>query len=170
MPLVYSFPPIENAQSRILILGSMPGVASLRAGEYYAHPRNHFWKVMESLLPETVGAAYDERVLVLSRAGIALWDVLKSCKREGSLDSNIDKAMQIPNDFQSFFLQHQQITRIFFNGSAAEQIFNKRVLPDLTRLTATRLRLPSTSPAHAAMSFERKLAAWREILSIDDSA
>lgn len=164
MALIHSFAPIENKQARILILGSMPGAASLCAGEYYAHPRNHFWKVMASLIPVRAEATYAERVMALKHAGIAVWDVLQSCRREGSLDSNIDKAVQTPNDFQSFFMHHSKIRHVFFNGSAAEQIYQKSVLPDLTVQHMTYLRLPSTSPAHAALSFERKLEAWKAIL------
>ena len=142
----------------------MPGEASLRAGEYYAHTRNHFWRVMRALLSIDAEASYAQRVKAITASGIAVWDVLRSCKREGSLDSNIDKGSQVPNDFQSFFKQHYGITHVYFNGSAAEQIFKKRVLPDLKTPPMEYLRLPSTSPAHAALSFEQKLEAWKRIL------
>ena len=164
MSSIYSFVPIETEHAGILILGSMPSEASLLAGEYYAHPRNHFWRVMGALLAVDAEATYAQRLLALNNAGIALWDVLHSCIREGSLDSAIDKASQIPNDFQSFFTHHTKITRVYFNGSMAEQIYRKRVLPFLKVQPLEYLRLPSTSPAHAALSFERKLEAWKPII------
>lgn len=160
MSHIHSFAPLENSSARILILGSMPGEASLRAGEYYAHPRNHFWRMMGALIALDPASDYVHRVNALNSAGIALWDVLHSCKREGSLDANIDKATQTPNDFQGFFAHHSSITHVFFNGSAAEQIYCRMVLPVLKVQPVEYLRLPSTSPANASFSFERKLEAW----------
>lgn len=164
MPTIHSFPPVENADARVLILGSMPGEASLRAGEYYAHPRNHFWRVMGALIALDPAAPYVMRVRSLKQARIAVWDVLHSCSRAGSLDSNIDKATQQANDFQDFFSRHAAITHVFFNGSTAEQIYRRQVMPFVETRPVEYLRLPSTSPAHASLSFERKLEAWRAIL------
>jgi len=157
---IHSFAPLENADARVLILGSMPGVASLRAAEYYAHPRNHFWRMMGALVSLDPASAYAERVKALKSARIALWDVLHSCKREGSLDASIDKATQVTNDFEWFFARHAGITHVFFNGAAAEQIYRRKVLPALKAPHLVYLRLPSTSPANASFSFARKLEAW----------
>ena len=164
MPTIHSFTPIENANATVLILGSMPGEASLRAGEYYAHPRNYFWRMMGALISLEPESPYEQRIHALKSARIAVWDVLHSCMREGSLDANIDKVSQIPNDFQSFFARHANITHVFFNGSAAEQIYRRNVLPVLNVQQIEYLRLPSTSPANASIPFERKLEAWKSIL------
>jgi len=164
MSRIHSFLPITNEHASVLIMGSMPGVASLRAGEYYAHPRNHFWRLMGELIPLDVSASYAARVQALSAAGIVLWDVLYSCNRLGSLDIAIDQASLIPNDFQSFFMRHQKIKHVFFNGSAAENIYRRKVLPGLATPHIEYARLPSTSPANATYSYERKLAAWQAIV------
>jgi hypoxanthine-DNA glycosylase len=163
MSTIHSFAPIENENARILILGSMPGVASLRAAEYYAHPRNLFWRMMGTLISLDPESAYEQRILALISVRIALWDVLHSCTRDGSLDANIDKASQAPNDFHSFFAGHINITHVFFNGSVAEQIFRREVLPDLKLPHIEYLRLPSTSPANASLTFEQKHMAWNAV-------
>ena len=160
---VQSFAPIETADARILILGSMPGEASLRAGQYYAHPRNLFWRIMGELLGTDPGSPYEQRIQALKSARIALWDVLRSCRRKGSLDSNIDHESLVPNDFAAFFLSHPQITRVFFNGAKAEQCYRKHMQPVTGIESIEYLRLPSTSPANASFSYERKLDAWRVI-------
>ena len=160
---VQSFAPIETADARILILGSMPGEASLRAGQYYAHPRNLFWRIMGELLGTDPGSPYEQRIQALKSARIALWDVLYSCRRKGSLDSNIDHESLVPNDFAAFFLNHPQITRVFFNGAKAEQCYRKHMQPVTGIESIEYLRLPSTSPANASFSYERKLDAWRVI-------
>jgi hypoxanthine-DNA glycosylase len=164
MPAIHSFSPIEDAHARVLILGSMPGEASLQAGEYYAHARNHFWRLMGALLGYKPESTYAERVQALKSAGIAVWDVLHSCTREGSLDANIDHATLSANDFRTFFSRHKKITHVFFNGSAAEHIYRRDVLPALNLPQIKYQRLPSTSPANATYSFERKLEAWSALL------
>ena len=162
---VHSFAPIAAASSRILILGSMPGIASLRAGQYYAHPRNAFWPIMAALLGFDPVSAYERRVAALRARGIALWDVLESCTRETRLDSDIDDASIVVNDFAAFFREHPRIDTVCFNGAKAESCHRKHVLPGLTGARAFRYhRLPSTSPAHAAMSVGAKVAAWRVVL------
>lgn len=167
MPTIQSFAPIEPVNPGLLILGSMPGEASLRAGEYYAHPRNYFWRMMGALALLEPESPYEQRVHALKSARIAVWDVLHSCTREGSLDASIDKDSQMPNDFQAFFARHSNITHVFFNGSAAEQIYRRNVLPGLNVQQIEYLRLPSTSPANASIPFERKLEAWKSILQRD---
>ncbi|KUO59976.1 hypothetical protein APF79_09395 [bacterium BRH_c32] len=153
----YSFPPIVDKNSKILILGSMPGERSLQANEYYAHPQNKFWKIMMTIFGESQMLAYSKRLEVLQKNHVALWDVLENCERKGSLDQNI-KA-EIPNDFSSFLYEHNNITHIFFNGGTVEKLFNRHVL---RQGNIVYTKLPSTSPAHAGMSFETKLKIWRE--------
>jgi hypoxanthine-DNA glycosylase len=166
MTRVRSFPPIENVEARILILGSMPGNASLTAGQYYAHPQNLFWRI----LVEATGAGpelpYKARTGALKSQGIALWDVLASCAREGSLDSAIDDATLRANDFISFYRAHPRIAHVFFNGAKAESCYRKHVLPLLADAPAALgyRRLPSTSPANASMSRAHKEEEWRQAL------
>lgn len=160
---IRSFTPVSDADASLLILGSMPGRRSLEMNQYYAHPQNVFWKIMGELLGAHPALCYGERLAILKSSGIALWDVLASCERETSLDSDIQH--ESANDFASFFARHPHITQVFFNGSKAEQCFrrfvqNKQALPPLAFH-----RLPSTSPAHAGLCYADKLQAWRAIVS-----
>lgn len=164
MSAVQSFPPLARTDARILILGSMPGVASLRAGQYYAHPQNQFWKILGQRLGFDPAAPYETRTKALLDARIALWDVLASCQRPGSLDARIHVASAIANDLAGFLAKHPAIERICFNGSTAENLFRRLVQPRLTSPGIPTLRLPSTSPAHAAMTPARKLAIWAAVL------
>lgn len=165
MSFARSFPPIANPDATILILGSMPGQASLAADAYYAHPRNAFWPIMATLLGFAANADYAQRIAALKAARIALWDVLHSCHRPGSLDADIAPDSLLANDLPAFLQQHPAIQRVFFNGAKAEACFRKHIAPSLATTSLRCMRLPSTSPAHAALSFERKLAAWRVILA-----
>ncbi len=160
---IRSFAPIAGRGARILILGSMPGVASLHANQYYAHPQNQFWKLMEALFGIGRSAPYAKRVAALKARRIAVWDVLQSCVREGSLDTRIED--EAANDFRAFFRAHPGITHVFFNGAKAEASFRRQVDVDLPLHFR---RLPSTSPAHAALPYARKLAAWRAILKAEE--
>ena len=164
MARVRSFEPIADRNAEILILGSMPGEASLAAGQYYAHPRNAFWRILSELLDFDAASSYPARVEKLQSARIALWDVLKSCKREGSLDAMIERESQVANDFRAFFRAHDGITRVFFNGAKAEACFARHVPGEIRSGAMSYVRLPSTSPAHASLSFEQKCRAWRTIL------
>ena len=155
---VRSFPPIVSEKSKVLILGSMPGDASLRARQYYAHPRNTFWRIMGELFGVGPSLPYPERLVRLRSAGVALWDSLKVCERPGSLDASITE--EVANDFPGFFAKYPRITHIYFNGRKAEMAFRRRALPLLPNDRHVFTRLPSTSPAHAAMSFEAKVQAW----------
>ena len=158
---VRSFPPIEHRAARALVLGSMPGAASLLAGRYYAYPHNAFWPIMGELFGAGPTICYEKRVLILKRAGLALWDVMASCVREGSLDADIDEESIVPNDFQAFFAAHPQVKHVFFNGAKAEICFYRTVRPHLADGGLNFTRLPSTSPAHASRSLPDKLKAWR---------
>lgn len=165
MARVHGFPPIGQADARILILGSMPSRESLARQQYYAHPRNAFWPILTALLHiETDN--YETRARQVARKRVAIWDVLQSCYRAGSLDSAIDDGSVVTNDFARFFRRHPHIERVFFNGAKAESIYRKHVLPTLSGAAAALplQRLPSTSPAHAGMSLEQKKTAWRALL------
>jgi TDG/mug DNA glycosylase family protein len=167
---VRSFDPVVGSRPRVLILGSMPGVKSLEAGEYYAHPQNAFWRIMEALGVTPADEPYPERLAALKRSGIALWDVLEACERPGSLDTAIVKQSEVPNGITEVLAVHPSIRAVFFNGSKAEQAFRRHVLPALAP-TVARLqfvRLPSTSPARA-IPFEAKLMAWRHAFDSLDS-
>jgi TDG/mug DNA glycosylase family protein len=156
--IVRSFAPVAAADARILILGSMPGVASLEAGEYYAHPRNAFWLIMGALFGAGPNLPYAERVARLKASGVAVWDVLQACERQGSLDSNIRS--EVPNDFAAFFAAQPAIRRIGLNGAKAAATFRKYATHSLPANAEVHV-LPSTSPAHAARSFEVKCDLWR---------
>jgi len=163
---IHSFAPVAAPDARILILGSMPGEASLAAGQYYAHPRNLFWPILGTILDAPLpGLPYAERLAILQQHGIALWDVLHSCERQGSLDSAIATSSIRPNDFVEFFRNHPGIVRVLFNGSLAESAFRRHVQPQLPVCALRCIRLPSTSPAHAALDFAAKLTRWQEALS-----
>lgn len=161
MPHIHSFAPIEDSTASVLILGSMPGKESLRAGQYYAHPRNAFWPIMGDLIGAKPTLPYESRTQLLKTAGIALWDVLASCTRHSSADSDIDAALS--NDFETFFLSHPHITHVFFNGAIAEKYFHKLVQKLLESRQLQYQRLPSTSPANASMSYDQKLNAWKAV-------
>ncbi len=162
-PLVRSFPPITSPQANTLILGSMPGNASLEANQYYAHPRNAFWPILGHLYQFDPSMPYDKRVAAIQAAKVAIWDVLAQCERTGSLDSAIQEGSRVSNDFVTFFAQHPHIQLIAFNGAEAEKSFERFVLPKLSHLQTNRVRLPSTSPAHT-MARDKKLHAWQTAL------
>ena len=129
--LLYSFPPVYDEQARVLILGSMPGTASLQQAQYYAHPRNAFWFIMGELAGARPELDYEQRLDCLRRAGIALWDVLAACQRPGSLDANILSHSQQPNDIAALLQACPLILRVMFNGAAAENLFRRHVRPQL---------------------------------------
>jgi double-stranded uracil-DNA glycosylase len=166
MTKVNSFAPIANPTATILILGSMPSIASIKANQYYAHPRNAFWPIMSKLFNFEASLSYESRIQALKQANIAVWDVLQSCIRLGSLDSAIKKGSRIPNDFSAFLNQHPCIRLIAFNGAEAEQSFNQYVVNNLNLPKLTYVRLPSTSPAHA-IPLAQKIVAWRSIIDIN---
>lgn len=168
MPHVRSFAPIERKDAALLVLGSMPGRASLEAGRYYAHPQNSFWRIMGALLGFETDAPYASRERALKDARIAVWDVLHSCHRDGSLDSSIRDDTLIANDFAAFFRRHRGVERVLFNGTKAEQCYRRHVLRLGIGEDLDYRRLPSTSPANASWPFARKLAAWRSAVAVRD--
>jgi len=162
MKLSQGFTPVSRPDAQILILGSIPGVASLEAAQYYAFPRNAFWKIMDELFAASPELDYTSRLQILKNNHIALWDVIGTCHRPGSLDSAISNDGMVTNDFNHFFKQHVHITHVYFNGQKAGDLFKKRVAPDLGDKYKYQT-LPSTSPANAAKHFTEKLAAWSVI-------
>lgn len=150
----------------------MPGVASLQASRYYAHPRNAFWQIIESLFEIPADADYEQRLDQLLARRVAVWDVLQKCHRRGSLDADIRPSSEKPNDFAAFFANHPDLHTIFFNGRKAEQVFQRKALPAMLRQNP-RLRsrvdqtaflaLPSTSPAMASLRFADKLEQWQAV-------
>jgi len=159
------FAPVARADARILILGSMPGVASLEAAQYYAFPRNAFWHIMGDLFGAGPQLDYPSRLQVLNDNRIALWDVIQACIRPGSLDSSIlDEGMET-NDFRVFFQRHPHIGHVCFNGRKAADLFKKRVNPGLAVQCEYHV-LPSTSPANAGKNYAAKLQAWSVLKEI----
>jgi hypoxanthine-DNA glycosylase len=160
-PLLEGLPPIVGDDARVLILGNMPSVMSLAARQYYGNPRNGFWRITGDIFGFDSSAGYDDRVASLCARGVAVWDVLMHCRREGSLDSAVERNSMVANDFEAFFDAHPTIVDVFFNGAAAEKNFGRLVVLD--RGLRYR-RLPSTSPAQT-MRYEDKLAVWRAALA-----
>jgi hypoxanthine-DNA glycosylase len=165
-----SFPPVTAPDARVLILGSMPGTASLAAGQYYAHPYNQFWRIVGEICAAGPALPYAMRLQRLRARGIALWDVLESCVRPGSLDAAIEHASAVPNDVPGLLRAAPGIRRICCNGATAYHGVRRYFGAELDALGITILRLPSTSPANAGWSFARKLAAWRVALEAQDAA
>lgn len=157
--MIHSFGPIADDTCRILILGSIPGGESLRKRQYYGHGRNSFWRVIYALFGEVYEQDYERRTEFLLKHNIALWDVIKSCKREGSLDSHIKDP--VINDFPSFFKEHPGITHVFFNGQIAYELFKRYIGFDFKGMSFTYLK--STSPAHA-ITYEDKLNDWHKVI------
>jgi hypoxanthine-DNA glycosylase len=164
-PILESFPFVAEADARVLILGSMPGVESLRQQQYYAHPRNAFWPIMAELFGFDANLPYAQRLQALRSNRVALWDVAHRCVRPGSLDSDIEHASVEPNDFEALLQSHPDIRDICFNGRKACELFRRLVAPKLESVPERHL-LPSTSPAHAAMRFSEKLTQWRLIRTL----
>lgn len=158
------FPPIHDRRAQVLILGSFPSQRSLRKHQYYAHPQNGFWPIMGGVLGTRLEIPYAKRKRVLKKNRIALWDVIARARRPGSLDSSIISSSIEVNDFRRFFKTHPRIRLVCFNGGTAEALYKRLVLPALGNRKLRYRRLPSTSPAHAALSRKRKLARWRAVL------
>jgi hypoxanthine-DNA glycosylase len=159
------FPPVEDAEARVLVLGTLPGPVSLRERQYYAQPRNAFWRIMGVLFGAGPERPYEERLQTLIRHHLALWDVCASAHRIGALDASIRRASVVPNEFAGFFAAHRELRLVCFNGQAAAELYRRRVLPGLPA-ECPGLRyatLPSTSPAHATMTFEQKLGRWEAV-------
>ena len=152
--------PVIDGDTRILVLGSFPGAASLAAAQYYAHPRNQLWPILSTLTgDDLVSLPYAQRLPRLLAHGFGLWDVLQACERKGSLDSSIRHPAA--NDFARLRALCPRLETIGFNGQAAGKF-----APQFAAEGYRALVLPSTSPAYAAMSFALKMAAWRQLIAI----
>lgn len=151
---IHSFSPILGQTPQILILGTMPGVASLRANEYYAHPTNAFWKIMATINNLELPMNYEDKKKLLTNKHIALWDVCHTCIRPGSADNDIHN--EIPNPIGKLLADHPSIQTLFFNGQTAHKLFHRHFdKPESTR----EVILPSTSPAYT-LPFQTKLQRW----------
>lgn len=169
MDQVHSFEPVIGQRPTVIILGSMPGVVSLQANQYYANPRNAFWKIMGELFSLQASASYAQRIEQISSKPVILWDSLKACHRPGSLDAKIQPASAEANDFSALLLEYSEVRAIVFNGAASEKFFRRLALPTLTNFPQLQLlSMPSTSPANAGMSFAQKLARWQALLDYID--
>lgn len=156
---IFGFAPVFRSDARLLILGSMPSVESLHQSFYYAHPRNAFWPLMAEILGEALPQSIEDKKELLMANGIALWDTVCSCIRTGSLDSAIRSAE--PNDFEKLYQNCPKIRHVFFNGSAAEQLYRRLVAKQDARFAFQ--RLPSTSPAYT-LKYETKRSAWQQAI------
>ncbi|WP_096087532.1 DNA-deoxyinosine glycosylase [Agaribacterium haliotis] len=165
--LLNSFEPLWREDAHILVLGSMPGVASLEQQQYYAHPRNLFWPLLFNGDLSAVPQDYSLRCCRLFDRRLALWDVLKHCRRAGSLDSAIETQSEVANDFAYLFKRLPLLKRICFNGQKAAQSFSRHVIKAGLDCSAYELlTLPSTSPANAGISYEKKYRLWAEALQL----
>jgi hypoxanthine-DNA glycosylase len=166
--LSFGFPPISSPSARVLILGSLPGRLSLERGEYYANPQNSFWRIIAARVRE-LPTDYAGRVGMLTSKRVALWDVLAAATRSGSLDADISDDA-IPNNFRAFFHAHPEIRLVGFNGGTAAKLYERHVIPSLTEAqrAIARTTLPSTSPAHAGLSFGEKVSRWSPVWSNRD--
>lgn len=153
---ISSFKPVYTPDAKVLILGSIPGIASLKLGEYYAHPRNHFWAFMQDVVGVDCKLSYKERINELKKCKVALWDVLQSCVRKGSLDTAIQR--DCPNDLRQLVSKMPRLQKILLNGRAAEKSFTKYF--SATILTPA-YYLPSTSPANAGYAYHEKRLKWQ---------
>ena len=156
----------------MLVLGSLPGPESLRRRQYYAQPRNAFWRIVADLFDTGPLDDYPARVAAIERHGLALWDVCAAAERAGALDSAIRRASVEVNDFEGFFRRHRAIERVYCNGQTAATLYRRRVLPTLTSPARDLpvVALPSTSPANAAITYRHKLAAWAAVRPADGAA
>lgn len=155
-----SFPPIADEHIKILILGSLPGDKSLAESEYYAHPRNRFWKVLAEITSSIFPTNYEAKLKMLSENKIGVWDVVQKAQRVGSLDTNI--LDEVPNNLDEFIANHPNLEIIVFNGSKSQKLYDKyfKRQPNVKYL-----EMPSTSPANANYTFERLCEKWKEIVS-----
>lgn len=161
--LLRALPPQAAPDCRVLVLGSMPGAASLAAARYYAHPRNRFWPLMGALCGFDPALDYPLRLAALQAAGVGLWDVIGTCERRGSLDADIVRGSEVANPLVDWLEARPSLRAVAFNGGKAAQAFQRHVAPALPAALAARLvfhALPSTSPANAAFGVERLAKSW----------
>lgn len=169
-----SFSPLIGKQLHTLILGTMPGQRSLQSQQYYAHPRNALWPIMCAIVrggdPDYqvhTQLSYQQRCTLIANAGFGLWDVLASCERQGSLDSNIKKSTEIPNNINSLVNKHPELRTIACNGRTAETLFKRHIQASLNNTELHVVCVPSSSPAMASLDLQAKYQHWCKALSID---
>ncbi len=163
MSLLQGLPPAVREDARVLVLGSMPSEASLRVGQYYAHPRNRFWPLMAALYGVDASAPYPQRIAALNAAGVGLWDVIGQCVRPGSLDSAIERGSEVANPIAALCARLPRLRAIGLNGGKAAQAFARYVAPDIETALGARpivFGLPSTSPANASYALPQLQAEW----------
>ena len=165
MDVTAGFPPLLGSEMRVLILGTLPSQQSLKRQQYYGHPQNAFWRIMGELFGAGPEFSYERRTRTLASHGIAVWDVLASGTRPGSMDAAIVESSVIANDFNTLRTRHPELRLVCFNGKAAARLFERLVADDVREsFGAVRfVTMPSTSPAYAAMNYEAKLARWAEV-------
>ncbi|BCD60157.1 MULTISPECIES: DNA-deoxyinosine glycosylase [unclassified Nitratiruptor] len=164
MKEIHPFEPFIDNESKVLILGSFPSFASFENGFYYGHLQNQFWKIIAAVFKQKVPDTLEEKKEFLKRHHIALWDMVKGCKRENSLDSSLS-SIEV-NDIEKILETYPNIQAIFFTGRKSQQLFEKH----FSFLNIPRYYLPSPSPAYRAMSLEEKVQKWKKILDYIDEA
>jgi double-stranded uracil-DNA glycosylase len=166
--LALGMPAVASTDARVLILGSIPGLASMHARQYYAHPQNLFWPMLCQFLGISPELSYQPRLRAMQDRKIALWDVLQACERSGSLDSKVRRESMQINEFADFFARHPALKSVICNGKLAAQQFCRAVLPELKQIgvVVQLLEAPSTSPANAAMPKTERIARWHALLAI----
>lgn len=162
---IASFPPLAGDRPVLLVLGSIPGSASLQAQQYYAHPRNAFWPIMAAFFQFSAAAPYKHRVANLTDRGIALWDLLARANRKGSLDSAIVADTQVVNPIGAWLSERPSVKGVLLNGTKATQLFNKHFAASAAAAALKVYPLPSTSPAYAALVVKEKQAQWHAVMS-----
>ncbi|NBD27044.1 DNA-deoxyinosine glycosylase [Paenibacillus glycinis] len=161
---VHSFPPMIREGAKVLVLGSMPGAASLAANQYYGNPRNHMWRVLYGLFGREPDEAYEDRLAFASSHGIAMWDVIASCEREGSLDANIRD--EVPNDLPGLLADYPGVHGLIFNGAKSHDTFMKYFKDHPGLADLAKLKLPSTSPipTRTMRTTADRIEAWRALM------
>jgi len=167
-----SFAPLVGKHMHTLILGTMPGQQSLQRQQYYAHQRNALWPILCAIVGNDEPSyevhrlmSYEQRCVLVTQAGFALWDVLASCERPGSLDGSIVRHTEIPNAIPQLMARHPELHTIVCNGRTAEKLFKRHIVPQLSTPTVPMVSLPSTSPAMASLSLQAKYERWRVALA-----
>lgn len=161
---VKSFPPMIREGATVLVLGSMPGEASIAANQYYGNPRNHMWRVLYGLFGLEPDESYEDRLAFAAAHGIAMWDVIASCERVGSLDANI--RAEVPNDLPGLLADHPSVRALIFNGAKSHDTFMKYFKNHPAAAGLNKLKLPSTSPipTRTMRTTADRIEAWRVLL------
>jgi len=158
--IIHPFEPIIDKNSKILILGSFPSIDSFKNSFYYGHKQNQFWKLLADIFEENIPKTIEEKIDFLKKHKIALWDIVKSCNRKGSLD-NCLKNIEV-NDIEKLLKKYPNIKAVFFTGRKAQQLYKKH----FSHLNISTLYLPSPSPAYKKLSYEEKLKEWIKLIEL----